>query len=96
MSTVTGGAGPRNSKWRRFARLATADGLPRSSLKVALLVGTVLNLINQGDALLAHAAINWPKLVLTFLVPYGVSTYGAVAARLRQERERIPVFKNET
>lgn len=96
MSTVKGSLCLRESRLRTFARLATADGLPRSSLKVALVVGTVLNLINQGDALIGTAAINWPKLVLTFLVPYGVSTYGAVAARLRHERERIPIGKNET
>jgi hypothetical protein len=52
------------------------------SLKVALVVGTALNLINQGDALFGPASINWFKLMLTFAMPYAVSTYGAVAVRL--------------
>jgi hypothetical protein len=43
--------------------------VPRRSLYVALVVGTVLNLINQGDALLGTASINWWKLVLTYCVP---------------------------
>lgn len=71
---------------RHVMYLATTDGVPRSSLNVALVVGTLLNLINQGDTLLGIAAVSWPKLALTYLVPYGVSTYGAVAARLRYER----------
>jgi hypothetical protein len=62
-------------------RLATSDGVPRRSLKVAIVVGTALNLINQGDALWGEASINWFKLALTFAMPYAVSTYGAVAAR---------------
>ena len=34
---------------------AVSDGVPRRSFLVALVVGAVLNLINQGDALLAGA-----------------------------------------
>lgn len=62
-------------------RLATSDGVPARSLKVALVVGTALNLINQGDALFGSGAINWFKLMLTFAMPYLVSTYGAVSVR---------------
>ncbi|HXF89291.1 MAG TPA: nitrate/nitrite transporter NrtS [Xanthobacteraceae bacterium] len=46
---------------------------------MALIVGTILNLINQGDVLWAAAAINWTKIALTYAVPYAVSTYGAVS-----------------
>ena len=46
------------------------------------MVGTILNLINQGDALFGPAQINWLKVMLTYLVPYAVSTYGAVSYRL--------------
>jgi hypothetical protein len=49
---------------------------------VALIVGTVLNLINQGDVLWGAASLNWTKLVLTYAVPYLVSTYGAVSFQL--------------
>jgi hypothetical protein len=51
-------------------------------LYVALVVGTILNLINQGDALFGPGPINWVKVLLTYLVPYVVSTYGAVSYRL--------------
>ena len=61
----------------------TRRGAARS-LTVALVVGTVLNVINQGDALIGMASMNWLKLVLTYCVPYAVCTYGAVAQRLRK------------
>lgn len=66
----------------RALRFAISDGVPRRSAVVALIVGTILNLINQGDALLAGAPLNWAKLLLTFAVPYCVATYGAVSLRM--------------
>ncbi len=67
----------------RICSCALSDGIPRRSFYVALVVGTILNIINQGDAFLAHASINWFKIILTYLVPYGVCTYGAVYTKLR-------------
>jgi len=56
-----------------------------SSLKVALVVGVILNVINQGEVLLAmqFKKINRWKLLLTFAVPYMVSTYASVRERLK-------------
>ena len=65
---------------------AVSGGVPRRSLVVALIVGTVLNLINQGDAMLSGIPIDLAKLLLTYLVPYFVSTYGAVSYRLHAAR----------
>ena len=50
------------------------------SLMVGIVVGTLLNAINQGDALLAGATINWFKVALTYCVPFCVATYGAWSA----------------
>jgi hypothetical protein len=61
---------------------ATTGGVPSRSLVVAVVIGTVLNLINQGDALLGSASVNWLKIALTYVVPYCVSTYGAVSYRM--------------
>ena len=69
---------------RLACQYALSDGVPRRSLFAALLVGTVLNLINQGDALLGAVPINWFKIILTYCVPYAVSTYGAVSVQIRQ------------
>ncbi len=50
------------------------------SLWVAIIVGTLLNLINQPEAIFGAGAIHWPKLLLTYCVPFLVSTYGAYGA----------------
>jgi len=79
----------------RIWHYATSDGVPRRSFAVALIVGTILNLINQGDALFIGMPIDLTKLLLTYLVPYAVSTYGAVSYRLHAARpapaEPVPV-----
>lgn len=67
-----------------------AQALTRSvvvrATKTSLLVGVLLVAINQGDRLIAGGpgALSWPKVVLTFLVPYAVSTSSSVASRREQ------------
>ena len=68
---------------KQACHFALTDGVPIRSLYVALIVGTVLNIINQGDALLGAAPFSWVKIVLTYIVPYCVCTYGAVSFRMR-------------
>src|SRR5208283_3990911 len=53
-------------QWSRIWLCCISDGVPKRSLVVALVVGTILNLINQGDALVAGARLNLTKLILTF------------------------------
>lgn len=61
-------------------RLAFRRDIVRRSLVVAVVVGTILNLINQGDAIFGPAPVDFVKLGLTCVVPYCVATYGAVTA----------------
>jgi hypothetical protein len=75
---------------RRLWHLTIERGVARRSLIVAGVVGTLLNLINQGDAILGGLAVNWLKVCLTYVVPYCVSTYGAVSYRLAVERQKAP------
>jgi methyl-accepting chemotaxis protein len=49
----------------------------KRSLVVTVIVGTLLNLINQGDVIWNGADVDWLKLVLTYCVPFFVATYGA-------------------
>ncbi|WDR03500.1 nitrate/nitrite transporter NrtS [Devosia algicola] len=44
---------------------------------VALVVGSLLSVINQGDAVLAGQPINLLKVTPTFAVPFLVATFGA-------------------
>lgn len=67
-------------------RLCFADGIPRRSFAVALVVGTILNLINQADALFGAHPFSATKAALTYLVPYCVATYGAVSYVLKARR----------
>lgn len=56
----------------------------RRSLKVSLIIGTLLVLINQGDYVLTG---EWPpvwKIILTYLVPYGVASYAAACTALER------------
>ena len=78
--------------WKLAFAYSIADGVPRRSLWVALIVGTILNLINQGDALVAGRHLDFAKLALTYVVPYLVCTYGAVSFRLRDERFRTKLL----
>jgi hypothetical protein len=73
----------KKSRWKRACLCAVSNGVPRRLLYAALVVGTVLNVINQGDALIGSVPIDWLKLILTYCVPYAVCTYGAVSHQLR-------------
>lgn len=69
------------TRMRTIWRDAWDAGIPQRAFIVALVVGTVLNLINQGDALLARHGVNWGKALLTYAVPFCVSAHGALSAR---------------
>jgi len=75
--------------WRTIRHCAVTGGVPRRSLMAALVVGSILNLINQGDALLSGGRIHWLKLALTYLVPYFVTTYGAVSFRIEAAERAV-------
>jgi hypothetical protein len=51
-----------------------------TAIKVAIVVGTILALINHGPALLTLELGRQQivQIALTYLVPYGVSTYSSV------------------
>jgi hypothetical protein len=79
----------------RIVRACLADGIPRRSFIVALIVGSILNLINQGDALLGGEPVDWLRLALTYLVPYLVATYGAVSVVLRDRNEQAAAARDD-
>ncbi len=75
-------------RWSEIPGLCVSEGIPKRSATVAILVGTLLNLINQGDALFRGGRVNLLKIALTYAVPYCVATYGAVSYRLRLDHRR--------
>lgn len=59
------------------------------AFKMSLIVGSILALINHGDAIFEGTLTraNIYQIILTFLVPYSVSTYSSVKAIQRHDRE---------
>lgn len=66
-------------------RIATKKETILGSIKVSLIVGLVLNVINQGQKIieLDFAHIDLARFLLTYLVPYLVSTYSTTNARMK-------------
>jgi len=67
-----------------FAQLAFGDGTPKRAFYTALVVGTILAVINHGDVILQG---EWPpalKVGLTYCVPYCVTTWGAITGKRAQ------------
>lgn len=69
-----------NSADMSFFTIAFSQTVVIRAIKIAIIVGTVLALINHGDKILAMtlSSQDYVKLALTYLVPYGVSTWSAV------------------
>ena len=66
------------------------------AVKVALIVGTVLALVNHYDAILngtLTASIIF-QILLTYLVPYVVATYGSAGHARHLELEEMKKIKN--
>jgi hypothetical protein len=59
----------------------------RRTLRIALIVGVVLTLINQADVIIGGEAnaVTWIKVGLNFCVPFVVSNLGLLAGK-RAER----------
>jgi hypothetical protein len=66
----------------KFLNLAWRVDVRSRAIKVAIVVGTILAAINQGDALLTGmiSSTQWLQIALTYCVPYSVSTYSSVKA----------------
>lgn len=60
----------------------------RSAFRVALVVGTLLNTINQGGAIWNGADIDWFHGLLNYLVPFLVSSYSAGKKGLEDEQQQ--------
>ena len=62
------------------------DGTPKKAILTAMVVGSILISINHGDIILdGSMPASW-KIILTYCVPYCVTTWGAVTGKLAQWR----------
>lgn len=77
---------PREALWQ----LATG-GTARTRAPVALVVGTVLSLVNQGDVLASGMVSRKVvlKIAANFVIPYLTSSTGALLAIRRHDNGRV-------
>jgi hypothetical protein len=71
-----------NLDQQSFLSIALTRTVVTRAIKVAFIVGTALALINHGEKILnmSLSVHDCFKVFLTYLVPYGVSTWSAVGA----------------
>lgn len=55
-----------------------------AALKVSLVVGTVLNLINNGQQFWSQHTVNLWQVAMNFVVPFCVSSYSAARNEARR------------
>ncbi|MDE2014705.1 MAG: nitrate/nitrite transporter NrtS [Alphaproteobacteria bacterium] len=72
----------------RAARKTFELPVLRRSVMVTLVVGTILNAINQGTEILGGKPVDVLRLLLTYAVPFFVASYGAYSAFARLETFR--------
>lgn len=68
-----------------YSQYFTNRGVMKRALIVAIVVGTLLNAINQGNNFI-NDSIVWWKVVLTYIVPYCVSTYSSAIERSKRHQ----------
>ena len=73
-----------------WMHLCVSGGVPGMALKTSLAVGTILILINHCDALLVGNYPSTWKVILTYTVPYCVSTFGAVSQKQFTQQNTSP------
>ncbi|NOH70262.1 hypothetical protein F0225_02755 [Vibrio pectenicida] len=49
----------------------------KRAIIIAIVVGTLLNIINQYDAFVGSSSFNWLKALLTYCVPFCVSLFSS-------------------
>ncbi len=72
---------------KRWIALAVRRDIALNSLKVCLVVGTILVSINYFDRLFSGelAGVDYFKMLLMYCVPYCVSTYGSVSIVIKEK-----------
>ena len=59
-----------------------APRILKASIRVALVVGTALNVINQGKPMLEDSSLSVTQLLMDFIAPLCVSSYSAARNEL--------------
>ena len=83
------------SYWQRFFRAMASPKIAGNAAEVSLIVGTMLNLVNQGEYLLAGQGMMVGHALLNYLVPFRVACYsGARALPIHESGRQAPHKEN--
>ena len=75
-----------------FRSLAFGGGTPLKAFLTACVVGTILTTINHGDAIIHGEYPHTLKVVLTYTVPFCVTTWGAITGKLQKVIAHVQDF----
>jgi hypothetical protein len=73
---------------KKLSPLAFGDGTPRKAALTSLVVGTLLTAINHGDTIVAGQYPPLIKVLLTYCVPFCVTTWGAITGKIAQAKRQ--------
>ena len=84
------GETPSWGTWHEAIRVITFPRHLRSTLTIALVVGSILFAVNQLDVVLNGdaTAVTWIKIAVTYVVPFAVSNLGILTATRRMGTSR--------
>ena len=76
-------------RFKHYCVTATSRDVVMRAMRVSFVVGTTLNLINQGEHIfsLDVESLHFMKIFLTYLVPYSVATYSAMVMKFELEEK---------
>lgn len=71
-----------------FLAVATQRAVVMRSLRIAVVVGTILGLVNHGGALVSGhvTAAEWVQIAVSYVVPFFVATWSAAAQQVAAPR----------
>ena len=76
---------PRNDA-PSFTSLLLSRRIAWPAAKVSIVVGSVLNLVNNGPLLWSHQPVGLWQLAMNYLIPFCVSSYSAARNEAQQHK----------
>ena len=87
--------GNQREKPPELSQMMFGDGTPRRALYTALIIGTILTIINHGDHIIHGSWPSLTKILLTYCVPYCVTTWGAVTGKRAQWKRDLALSESQ-
>ena len=73
---------------RTFGNIMIRRHIVINALRVSLVVGLLLNVINLGSAFMDGLTIAWGQVLMNFVVPYCVASYSAARNEIERNKNK--------